>query len=279
MQSLRSSPVSPLVGEEIHELDLSSDLSDYTVQALRKLLAERGVIFARNQSLTPERHLALARMFGDVIVNPYFKAVEGYPEIAEVRKEPDQRVNIGEAWHTDNSFDTAPALGSMLLAREVPPNGGDTVFASMYAAYDALSEGLKKTLEPLRAKHTTAHIFGPYGKAAAKGLAGRILTTDAPPREAIHPVVIKHPQSGRKALFVNGTYTTEIEGWTKEESAGLLGFLYQHGTRPEFQCRFQWQTGSIALWDNRCTWHYAANDYHGHRRLMHRIQIEGTTLH
>lgn len=278
MTLLKTSPVTTLIGAEIHDIDLSQDLQEGTVLQLRKLLADRGVIFARGQSLTPERQLALARSFGPVIAHPFFKAAEGYPEIAEVRKEADQLFNIGESWHTDNSFDAAPPLGSMLLALELPPTGGDTLFSSMYAAYDALSDGMKAALLPLRAIHTTSDLYSSNGKAAAKGLEDRIKTTSAPPRETVHPVVIKHPESGKKALFVNRLFTSHIEGWTKEESASLLDYLYRHAVKPEFQCRFRWEPGSLAIWDNRSTWHCAVNDYHGYRRLMHRVQIEGTTL-
>jgi len=196
-----------------------------------------------------------------------------------VRKEPDQKKNIGEVWHTDHSYDQVPALGSMLLAREVPDHGGDTMFSSMYAAYDALSDGLKRTLEGLRAVHSSRHIFGHQAKYHANDLKDRLHNPDAATQDAVHPVVIRHPDTGRKALYVNRNFTVGIEGWTQEEGAGLLDFLYRHGERPEFTCRFRWRNGSIALWDNRSTWHFAINDYHGQRRLMHRITIEGTPLH
>ena len=274
--NLKSSPLAPYVGEEIHGLDLSRPLAPETLDELRRVLADRGVIFLRDQDLTPEQQVAFAACFGEVHVNPFFTAVAGHPQVAEVRKEPNERRNIGEVWHTDNSYYAAPALGSILYAKEVPPIGGDTLFASMYAAYDALSEGLKRTLESMRAIHATAQVFGATGVAVQQGLNG-IRASDKLP-EATHPVVITHPQSGRKALYVNASFTTCFEGWTKQESAPLLNFLYEHGRRPEFQCRFRWQKGSLAFWDNRATWHYAANDYHGHRRLMHRVQVEGTPL-
>ena len=277
MANLKSSPLGPYVGEEIHGLDLSRPLAPETIDELSRILANRGVIFLRDQDLTPEQQVAFAARFGEVHVNPYFTAVSGHPQVAEVRKEANDRQNIGEVWHTDNSYYPAPALGSILYAKEIPPIGGDTLFASMYAAYDALSDGLKRTLESMRAVHSTAQVFGATGTAVTQGLNG-IRPSDKLP-EATHPVVITHPQSGRKALYVNASFTTCFEGWTPQESAPLLNFLYEHGRRPEFQCRFRWQKGSLAFWDNRATWHYAANDYHGHRRLMHRVQVEGTPLH
>jgi taurine dioxygenase len=241
-------------------------------------LGEFGVVFFRDQQLTPEQHLAFAQHFGGVNLNRFFKAVDGYPAIAEVRKDPDQQQNIGGNWHTDHSYDLAPAMGSILYAREVPDAGGDTLFASMYRAYDALSDGLKRTLEELRALHSSRHVFGPSTYGLRGDLRGRVLNPELAAQDAIHPVVIRHPDSGRKALYVNPAFTVRIEGWSDEESRPLLQYLYQHAVRPEFSCRFQWRPGSIAFWDNRCTWHYALNDYSGHRRLMHRITVEGVPL-
>ena len=172
-----------------------------------------------------------------------------------------------------------PALGSVLYAREVPPTGGDTLFASMYAAYDALSDGLKQTLHGLRACHSSRHVFGAANPRRSKGdLNDRIKNPELATQDAVHPVVIRHPGSGRRALYVNPGFTLRFEGWTDEESRPLLDYLYRHASRPEFTCRFRWQPGSLAFWDNRATWHYALNDYHGERRLLHRITVEGVTL-
>lgn len=270
-------PVAGAIGAEIRGVDLAR-LDDATFAEIRQAFRDHGVIFFRDQDITPEQHIALARRFGPINVNRFFTPVAGHPEIAEVRKEPDQRKNIGEVWHTDHSYDQVPALGSLLVAREVPEFGGDTMFASMYAAYDALSDGLKRTLEGLRAVHSSRHVFGHDAAYHHSDLKGRLHNPDAATQDAVHPVVIRHPETGRKALYVNRNFTVGIEGWTREESAGLLDFLYRHGERPEFTCRFRWARGSVALWDNRCTWHFAINDYHGSRRLMHRITIEGTPL-
>jgi taurine dioxygenase len=266
------------VGAEIRNVDLSLLQGD-EVDTVRCTLFDRGVVFFRDQHLTPEQHLAAAERFGPIDINRFFKHADGYPAIAEVRKEPEQKTNIGGGWHTDHSYDEAPALGSMLYAREVPPSGGDTLFASMYAAYDALSDGLKHTLEGLRALHSSRHVFGVNSRRApGNDLQGRVGNPEAATQDAVHPVVIRHPGSGRKALYVNPGFTLRFEGWTDEESRPLLDFLYRHAQRPEFCCRFQWAEGSVALWDNRATWHYAVNDYHGERRLMHRVTIAGPKL-
>jgi taurine dioxygenase len=266
------------LGALVHSVDLARPLPAAGVDAIRKAVADYGVVFFRDQRLTPEQHLGFARCFGAINVNRFFKTVDGYPEIAEVRKEPDQQRNIGGNWHTDHSYDLAPAMGSILYAREVPGSGGDTLFASMYRAYDALSDGLKRTLEGLRALHSSRHVFGTSTYGLRGDLQGRVLNPEMAIQDAVHPVVVRHPGSGRKALYVNPGFTVRIDGWTDEESRPLLQYLYEHAVRPEFSCRFQWGPGSIAFWDNRCTWHYALNDYPGERRLMHRITIEGVPL-
>src|SRR5215831_13263333 len=234
-------PLSTALGAEIGGVDLRAPLPEPALAELCHAFGEYGVIFFRDQSLTPEQHLAFARQFGGIDVNRFFTTVPGYPAIAEVRKEPEQRRNIGNGWHTDHSYDLAPAMGSMLYAREVPTTGGDTLFASMYAAYDALSDGLKATLDGLKAFHSSRHVFG----------------TEAHAR-----------RGGRKALYVNPGFTLRFDGWTEEESRPLLDHLYRHAVRPEFTIRFHWRDGSLAFWDNRSTWHFAVNDYHGERRLL-----------
>ena len=250
--------------------------SNRQMEEIRQAFTDYGVIFFRDQKLTPEQHIAFARRWGEIDINRFFPADGQYPEIAEVRKEKDQLANIGGGWHTDHSYDEEPAMGSILVARELPEYGGDTMFASMYAAYEALSPGLKKTLDGLRAIHSSEHVFGVNGgyketDQAAAFKSGR-------QSEVSHPIVITHPLSGRKALYVNPAFTIRIDGWTPFESKPLLDYLYQHCSRPEFSCRFSWEPGSVAFWDNRATWHYAINDYHGHHRLMHRITIAGCKL-
>jgi len=271
-------PTSGALGAELLGIDLSEGLDAEGAAEIRQALNEHGVVFFRDQDLTPEEHIAFAESIGRINVNRFFKTAPGYPQIAEVRKEPAQTTNIGGGWHTDHSYDQIPALGSILLAREVPPRGGDTMFACMAHAYDALSDGLKRTLKGLRAVHTSRHVFGVKAHAANSERKDRFVNAELATQDAVHPVVIRHPDTGRPTLYVNSNFTTHFEGWTERESKPLLDFLYAHAARPEFQTRFRWQTGSIAFWDNRATWHYALNDYHGERRLMHRITIEGVPL-
>lgn len=262
-------------GALIDGVDLTS-ASDGDIAAVRQAVFDHGVAFLHGQKLEPEAHIAFARRVGPIVINRYFPKTERWPEIAKVEKTETQTTNIGGGWHTDHSYDAEPAMGSILVAMETPPAGGDTLFASMYAAYDALSEGLKATLEGLRAVHSAAHVFGggaAYKDTDQKSLAGH---TDLP--ESVHPVVITHPGSGKKALYVNPAFTLRFEGWTAAESEGLLGTLYAHAVQPQFVHRFSWAPGSVAFWDNRATWHLAMNDYHGHRRLMHRITIAGERL-
>ncbi len=262
-------------GVEFDGIDLNR-ATDHEIAAIRDAVANRGVAFFRDQVMGPEQQIAFARKIGPIVVNRYFPKTERYPEIAKVEKSETQTTNIGGGWHTDHSYDEAPAMGSVLLAVQLPPSGGDTQFADMYAAYDALSDGLKATLGALKANHASAHVFGEgsaYAKTDQAVLSGH---KDVP--EAVHPMVITHPDSGRKALYVNPSFTTGIVGWTREESMALLGYLYSHAIKPEFVYRFQWRPGSMAIWDNRCTWHYAMNDYHGHHRLMHRITLDGVKL-
>jgi taurine dioxygenase len=273
-QTIQIKPLAGAVGAEIHGIDLSAPLSDPAFQTIRQTVAESGVAVFRGQHLTPEQHIGVARRFSGIVVNRFFAHLEGYPEIALVVKEPHQTKNIGGGWHTDHSYDTIPAMGSMLYALEVPPAGGDTLFASMYAAYEALSDRLKHTLSGLRAVHSSRHVFG----LTRPEMAGRIGNPDLATQDAVHPVVITHPESGKRALYVNPGFTLRFEGWTDEESQSLLGFLYQHAQRPEFSCRLRWQAGTLAFWDNRATWHRALNDYPGERRVMHRVTLDGVGL-
>jgi taurine dioxygenase len=264
------------VGAEVSGVDLNC-LDEATLAELREAHAQYSVLFFRNQQLTPEAHIALAQGWGEINVNRFFTPVENYPQIAEVRKEPDQKFNIGGGWHTDHSYDQIPALGSLLYAKEVPTTGGDTLFAGCGAAFDTLSEGIKDTLRTLRAVHSSRHVFG-QSAAMPDDVTGLFTNADQATQDAVHPVVIRHPLSGREILYVNPGFTTHIEGWSIQESAPLLEFLYGHIARPEHTCRFHWQPGSLAFWDNRATWHLAVNDYHGQRRLMHRITVEGEPL-
>lgn len=270
-------PLSGALGAEILGIDLARPLDAPAVGELRTALGQHGVIVFRDQDITPEQHIAFARNFGPININRFFRPVEGHPEIAEVRKEPEQTTNIGGGWHTDHSYDQIPALGSILLARQVPPRGGDTLFACMSKAYETMSDGLKRMLDGLKAVHSSRHVFGAKA-VAARDARERLGNADMAVQDAIHPVVIRHPISGARTLYVNPGFTTHFEGWTEAESKPVLEMIYAHARRPDFQSRLQWQPGSIAFWDNRATWHYAVNDYHGERRLMHRITVEGVAL-
>jgi len=276
-QHIQVEPLSTWLGAEIGGVDLAAPLGGEAFAEIRRAFGEYGVVFFRDQRLTPEQHLAFAERFAPIDINRFFAVVPGYPMIAEVRKEPDQTRNIGGGWHTDHSYDEAPALGSMLYAREVPRTGGDTLFASMYAAYDALSDGMKAMLGGMTAIHSAGCI---YGVNPARSLAGlpssmTIRYTEEAHGEIEHPVVRTHVETGRKCLYVNGNFTVRFKDMTEEESAPLLNWLYQHAVRPEFTCRFRWRANSIAFWDNRCVQHNAINDYQGQRRVMHRVTIEG----
>lgn len=268
----------PGCGAEISGVDLAA-VSDADFVAMRTAYADHGVIFFRDQDITEEEHIAFARRWAPININRFLGAHERYPEIAVLRKERDQTENIGGAWHTDQSYDHAPAMGSILVARELPESGGNTLFASMYKAYDALSPAMKEKLAPLKAIHSAKRIFG---KAALynKERGDRIGNEDVAEQleDSVHPVVITHPLSGKKALFVNIAYTTQIIGWSEAETGAFVGDMFVHATQPEFVYEFEWRPGSIAFWDNRSTWHYAKNDYHGQRREMHRITLEGVPL-
>lgn len=270
-------PLSGAFGAEILGVDVAGGVDDETFGRIRTAFLDHGIIVLRDQAITPEQHLAFAKRFGRIDVNRFFPSVAGHPEIAEVRKEPNEKQNVGGRWHTDHSYDDAPALGSMLHAIVAPPSGGDTLFASMGCAYEALSQGMKRLLAKLEAVHSSRHVFGP-GRKADTDAESRFRNAWQAVQDAVHPVVVRHPDTGRKVLYVNPTFTVRFEGWTGEESRPLLDYLYSHASRPEFTCRVRWSEGSLGLWDNRATWHFALNDYHGHRRLMHRVTIEGTAL-
>lgn len=276
--------VTPLegAGAEISGVDIRN-LSTDEFAIIQGAYADHGVIFFRDQALTEDDHIAFARRWGPININRFFLAHDQHPEIALVLKEKEQKSNIGGGWHTDHSYDVEPAMGSVLVARQLPDAGGDTWFASMYAAYDTLDAATKAEIAGLRAVHSAKHIFGSAENnfyKANEDTNGRIGNTAAADllQDVIHPVVITHPLSGRKALYVNPAFTTRIEGYEDEVSQALLSRLYAHAMKPDHAHRFKWREGSVAFWDNRSTWHWAMNDYHGERRLMHRITIEGCPL-
>jgi taurine dioxygenase len=261
------------LGAEVHGVDLSKPLSQAQESELRRAWLEHLVLFFRDQPLAPEQFMAFARAWGEPIEYPFVKGIDGFPEIIEVKKLEHEKVNFGGIWHSDTTYLEVPPMASMLLAREVPPVGGDTLFANQYLAWDTLSDGMRRTLENLVGVNLSAKAD------VSKTREDRIKTDgrDVAQREYVgeHPVARTHPETGRKALYVNVAHTARFKGMTDEESKPLLDSLFRHQVRPEFTCRFKWQAGSIALWDNRCAQHNPVNDYHGYRRVMHRITLAG----
>ncbi len=274
-ERLAVAPLSGGLGAEIGGVDLSLDLPDETVAAIRRIWLAHGVVFFRDQTLPPARLLAIARRFGEVLEYPFVRGLEDFPEIIPVVKLEHERHNFGGVWHTDTAYLDQPPMATMLVAREVPPFGGDTLFASGYRAYDALSDGMRRMLEGLRAVNSSAK--AEVTKTREDRVKDSARTDARTEYNAEHPVVRTHPETGRKALYLNVAHTQRLAGMTDEESAGLLAYLFAHQVRPEFTCRFRWAAGSVALWDNRCALHNPINDYHGHRRVMHRVTLKGDT--
>ena len=277
-ETIRVAPIAGALGAEISGVDLAQPLDPAEIAEIRHAFHDYLVIFFRDQRLDPDTLLAFARHFGPIGRYPFLEDMEGHPGISEIIKEAHDENNFGGLWHSDTTYLPTPPLGSLLYARETPPFGGDTQFANMYLAYDALSDGMRRMLDPLRAVYTAAlrSAAGTGGRTNATGQTGKGKNTDKMDLTAEHPVVQTHPETGQKALYVNCAHTSHFVGMTRDESAPILDFLFRHLSRPEFTCRFAWCDGSLALWDNRCSQHYALNDYHGHRRLMLRVTIEGT---
>jgi taurine dioxygenase len=262
------------LGAEIGGVDLADDLPDATIAAIRQALVDHQVVFFRDQTLSPDQQVRLGTRFGPLNIHPYVAGMAGHPEVMEVIKEPEDRVNFGGGWHSDMSFLPVPSIGSILYAVEVPEWGGDTIFASQVAAYEALSPGLKRTLEPLSAVHSAEREYSAKGQSAQKRRSMAVAEAEGAIGEYTHPVVLTHPESGRKALYVNPAFTVRIDGWTARESRPLLDFLFQHCRHEPFTCRFSWTAGSVAFWDNRQVWHFALNDYPGQRRHMRRVTVD-----
>jgi taurine dioxygenase len=275
MTQLQIQRLAGALGAEIHGVDLAAGLTESLAAQVRQVFLEHQVIFFRDQSLTPDQFLRFAQAMGQPIEYPFVKGLAGYPVIIEVKKLEHERSNFGGIWHSDTTYLEQPPMGSMLLAREVPPHGGDTLFASQYLAYETLSEGMRKLLAPLVAVNSSAK--ADVSKTREDRIASDGRAEARKDYESEHPVVRTHPETGRKALYVNVAHTVRFRGMSEEESAPLLQYLHQHQVKPEFTCRFSWQPGSIAFWDNRCVQHNPVNDYHGFRRVMHRITLAGET--
>ncbi len=263
-QAIEIKPLTPTIGAEVHGVDLSQSISNETFEQIHDAWMQHLVLFFRDQDMTAEQHLDFGRRFGELHIHPAAPFLHGNPELMRIHTDKDSRIQNGAGWHSDVSADEEPPLGSILHLHQVPPNGGDTLFANMYAAFDALSEPIRNLLIGLEAHHV-ADYTNQYGD-------------HKPQREypkAVHPVVRTHPVTGRQALFVNSGFTRRIRGMSRVESDALLDMLFKHVTNPAFQCRFQWQPNSIAMWDNRCVQHLAIWDYYPQTRSGIRVTVKG----
>jgi taurine dioxygenase len=271
-RTIEVNPLAGALGAELAGVDLAQPLSDAVVAEIRRAWLDHLVVFFRDQRLGPDELLAFARRLGEPVEYPFVRGLDGYPHIIAVTKLPEETVNFGGIWHSDTTYLDRPPMATLLLAREVPPVGGDTLYANMYAAYDALSPELRRVLDGLRAVSTSA--LADVSKTREDRIVERGADSEREYR-AVHPVVRNHPETGRRALYVNVAHTERFDGMTVEESAPLLQYLFAHSVRPEHTCRFRWEVGSLALWDNRCAMHNPVNDYHGSTRTMHRISLAG----
>lgn len=267
VQPLIINQLTPAIGAEITGIDLASPKIAAYIPAIRAALLAHKVIFFRDQSLTAAQHIAFARHFGDLEIHPATPANQPDPEILRIEYGPDNR-GKENFWHSDVTWREKPSLGSILRAIEVPPVGGDTLFVDMHAAFTRLSPEMQRFVSGLTAVHDIARVFAArLGKPAAE------LHAKYPPME--HPVVRTHPETGLPCLYVNGAFTSHIKGLSPRESDDLLAHLYARAADPEIQCRFRWQPGSIAFWDNRSSQHFAASDYFPARRVMERVTVAG----
>ena len=270
---LQITPLSPAVGAEVRGVDLAAPLTPSLAGRLRQAWLKAGVLVIHDQQLTADAILAVARAFGEVSDYPFLRGLAGHPEITEVAKLEHETVNFGGVWHSDTTYLARPPMATLLIARETPPVGGDTLFASQAAAYEALPEGTKRQLQNMRAVNSSAK--AEVSRTREDRLRDAARSQDEQAFEAAHPAVRRHPETGRQALYVNPAHTVRFDSMTEEASAPLLAQLFAHQVRPEFTCRVSWQPGTLAIWDNRQVLHLPLNDYHGHRRVMHRITLAG----
>jgi taurine dioxygenase len=271
-------PLAGALGAEIGGVDLAKPLAREDFAAVHAAFLRHGVVFFREQELSRPAQLELARHFGEPDVHPIAMGTDEHPEIIRVRKPAGEDAFFGTSWHTDNSFFERPSAITILYGVEVPPYGGDTLFASMEKAWETLSEPMQAFLRPLRAVHSASKAFDPRTTGEAKYRGETAIAyrySDAIYEEVEHPVVRTHPETGRQSIYVNPMFTQRILGLRPHESEALLAMLHAHGTRPDLTCRFRWEPGSVAIWDNRCTQHYALDDYRDFERLMYRVTIAG----
>jgi taurine dioxygenase len=273
MSGLTIEPISGALGAEVSGVDLTRPLDDATVTDIRQALLDHLVIFFRDQAIGPAEQLAFAERFGAPEEYPFVNGLDDFPLVVPILKREHETVNFGGLWHSDTSYLQNPPMATILHAKELPPYGGDTLFANMYLAYETLSDGLKAVLDGLSAVSIAGKPVASVTRADRIAESGS--AADEAAHQAVHPVVRTHPETGRKALYVNVAHTLRFDGMTEEESAPLLDYLYAHQIKPEFTCRFRWSVGALAFWDNRAAQHNPINDYHGHRRLLHRIILAG----
>lgn len=264
-------PQSSSIGAEIHGLDLSSRLNDESIEQVNQAFLDYQVLFFRNQHLSAQHYNDFALRFGPLRDYLFADGIDGFPYVTEIVKTETETESFGSFWHSDSAYIELPPKITMLYARQIPEQGGDTLFADMYAVYEALSPGMKKALEPLQAVNSASVV--PRDENIYEAVKSK--NSDMSDQFAIHPVIRTHDETGKKSVYVNGIHTLRLEGFSREESLPLLTHLYQQVMRPEYSFRLCWQADTLAMWDNRCTQHYALNDYHGYRRVMHRIIVEG----
>jgi len=276
-ETITVKPLTGALAAEIGGVDLREPLSNRAWSEIHRAFLDHCAIYIRDQELGPEDMLRFARHFAEPSEYPFVEGIPGYPQIFELRKEPEQTVNVGGAWHSDTTYLPKPPVGTMLYAREMPPYGGDTMVANQYLAYEALSPGMQRTLEGLTGVYSARMNGGRGGRAENKYMKMKASVAQADQVQAEHPVIRTHPETGRKALYVSTRHTTRFKGWSEEESRPLLEFLQAHCTRPEFTARLRWAKGTIAIWDNRCVQHFAINDYQGQRRVMWRLPVGAET--
>lgn len=264
-------PLSPVIGAEVEGVDLSQPLGNQMFQEIHDALVAHQVIFFRDQTMTLEQHKAFGRRFGELHIHPAAPAPEGHPDVVIIHADENSTsISGGQQWHTDVSADVEPPMGSILHLHQVPEPGGDTLFSSMYAAYEALSDEMQSFLSGLKAWHSSEKRH-----KARYGHRGKLRDgVDTYPK-ALHPIIRTHPVTGKKALYVNTVFTTHIEGLKKNESDAILKMLYDHIATPEFSCRFRWHENSVAFWDNRCTQHRALWDYYPNVRHGYRVAVCG----
>lgn len=279
-QHIEVKPYGGACGAEIFGVDISSSISNDAISEIKLAFLDHLVIFFRNQTIGPQGLKAFGKHFGSFHIHPFVGSLENHPEIMIVVKNPEDKYNFSGTWHSDVTFDETPPLGSILCAMDVPTYGGNTLFANQYLAYDMLSDTYKTILSDLNAIHSAENVYGEQGEYNSQDYRSKhsgtpIQSDHRAHKRTAHPIIRTHPETGRKALYVNEPFTVGIEGMLEEESEPILRYLVQHAIQPDICCSFRWEPGSIAFWDNRCLQHYALNDYPGERRVMWRLTING----